>query len=70
MEKCYNCVQVAERYGVKKMTVWSWIRDKKLNAIRAGKGYSIRPEDLREYEEARSTKRNGAEQRNCNIKEG
>ncbi len=36
MEKYLSCDDVAEKYGVKKMTVWTWIREKKLNAITAG----------------------------------
>lgn len=56
MEKYLTCDDVAERYGVKKITVWSWIREKKLNAIQTGKIYRVRPEDLRDFEEARSTK--------------
>ena len=35
---------------------WAWIREKKLPAIRIGKGYRIRPEDLEAFEAARKTK--------------
>lgn len=56
MEKFLTCDDVAARYGVKKITVWAWIREKKLNAIQTGRSYSIRPEDLKEFEEARFTK--------------
>ena len=56
MEKLLTCEQVAERYGVKVITVWAWIRDKKLPAIRIGKGYRVKPEDLEAFEEARRTK--------------
>lgn len=56
MEKYLTCEQVAERYGVKVMTVWAWIREKKLPAIRIGKGYRIRPKDLEAFEAARKTK--------------
>lgn len=59
MEKFFTCDEVAERYGVKKITVWQWIREKKLNAIQTGKFYRIRPEDLREFEETRKTKKLG-----------
>jgi len=52
MEKYLTCDDVAARYGVKKITVWSWIREKKLNAIQTGKAYRIRQEDLREFEDA------------------
>jgi excisionase family DNA binding protein len=57
MGKLLTCDDVAERYGVKKITVWAWIREKKLNAIQHGRSYSIRPEDLKDFEEARFTKR-------------
>ena len=56
MEKYLTCEQVAEKYGVKVITVWAWIREKKLPAIRIGRGYRIRPEDLEAFEEARKTK--------------
>lgn len=55
MEKYFTCEQVAERYGVKRLTVWSWIRDKKLKAIRTGKNYSIPPQALIEFEKKRAT---------------
>lgn len=60
MNKYFTCDDVAEKYGVKKITVWQWIREKKLNAIRTGKLYRIRPEDLTEFEESRQTKSKGA----------
>jgi len=56
LEKYLTCEQVAERYGVKVITVWAWIREKKLPAIRIGKGYRIKPEDLEAFEETRRTK--------------
>jgi excisionase family DNA binding protein len=55
-EKYLTCEEVAERYGVKKLTVWGWIREKKLNAIQTGKLYRIRPQDLEDFESIRSTK--------------
>ncbi|MDF2535834.1 MAG: binding domain protein excisionase family [Bacillales bacterium] len=57
MGKYLTCEDVAVLYGVKKITIWGWIRDKKLNAIQTGKCYVIRPEDLREFEESRRTKK-------------
>ncbi len=56
MEKYLSCEQVAEKFGVKVITVWAWIREKKLPAIRIGKGYRITPEDLAEFEESRKTR--------------
>lgn len=34
MGELYTCKDVAERYGVQIITVWEWIRKKKLGAIR------------------------------------
>ena len=51
----YSCQEVADRYGVKINTVWSWIRDKKLPAVRLGKNYKVRCEDLNKFEESNLT---------------
>ena len=56
VEKYLTCEEVAQKYGVKVITVWAWIREKKLPAIRIGKGYRITPEDLAAFEAARKTK--------------
>ena len=50
MEKFYSCEQVAERYGVKVATVWAWIREKKLSAVKIGGGYRVRESDLAAFE--------------------
>lgn len=56
MGKIYTCEQVAERYGVKVCTVWSWIRAKKLTAIRVGGGiYRITEDALEAFEKEAST---------------
>jgi excisionase family DNA binding protein len=55
MDNYLTCDEVAAKFKVKKKTIWSWIRTKKLNAIQTGKNYSIRPEDVRAFEEARQT---------------
>lgn len=51
MAKMYTCDEVAERYKVKVITVWDWIRQHKLNAIKLGREYRIseEDEDLRRY---------------------
>ena len=36
MGELYTCKDVAERYGVQIITVWEWIRKKKLGAIKIG----------------------------------
>jgi len=56
VEKYLTCQEVAQKYGVKVITVWAWIRKKKLRAIKIGKLYRITPQDLAEFEEARKTK--------------
>lgn len=55
MEKYYSCAEIAQRYGVKTDTVWGWIRKKKIPAIKTGKNYAVRPEDLAQFEESRRT---------------
>ncbi len=55
MEKIYSCEDVAKRYDVKKSTVWSWIREQKLLAVRIGKGYRIKEADLDSFEQQNRT---------------
>lgn len=50
MEKFYSCEQVAQRYGVRVSTVWAWIREKKLSAIKIGKLYRINECELAKFE--------------------
>lgn len=51
MERLYDCNEVAERYKVKKITVWDWIRKGILPAKRIGKIYRISEQDLARFEE-------------------
>ncbi len=55
MGKLFTCEEVAERYSVKVITVWDWIRKKKLPAIKIGKSYRISEEELQRYEELAKT---------------
>ena len=55
MAELYTCEQVAKRYGVKIITVWDWIRKRKLGAIKLGRDYRISEDDLKEFEAARKT---------------
>lgn len=55
MGKLFTCEEVAERYSVKVITVWDWIRKKKLPAIKIGKSYRISEEELQRYEESAKT---------------
>ena len=55
MSKLYTCDEIAERYAVKVITVWDWIRSKKLGAIKIGKMYRIREEDIKRFEDVRCT---------------
>ena len=51
----YTCEEVAQRYSVKVITVWDWIRKKKLNAIKLGREYRVSEDDLIQFEEERRT---------------
>lgn len=51
----FTCEEVAERYKVKVITVWEWIRQKKLSAIKLGREYRISEEDLNAFENSRRT---------------
>lgn len=55
LEVYYTCAEVAERYKVELQTVWSWVRGKKLPAVKIGKEYRITEADLRAFEESRKT---------------
>ena len=52
MSELYTCEQIAERYQVKTLTVWDWIRKGKLSAIKVGKSYRIRNSDISEFEKS------------------
>lgn len=51
----FTCEEVAERYKVKVITVWEWIRQKKLGAIKLGREYRVSEEDLKIFENSRRT---------------
>lgn len=55
MGELYTCKDVAERYGVQIITVWEWIRKKKLGAIKIGKEYRVSAEDIKAFERSRRT---------------
>jgi DNA binding domain, excisionase family len=55
LSKLYTCNEVADRYGVKTLTVWDWIRKGRLSAIKLPKGYRISEESLRKYERRKET---------------
>ena len=55
MSKMYTCEEVAERCSVKVITVWDWIRKKKLNAIKLGREYRVSEDDLIQFEDERRT---------------
>lgn len=55
MTKLHTCQDLADRYGVELFTIWQWIRNKKLPAIKIGKEYRISEDDLNEFEESRRT---------------
>lgn len=55
MAQMFTCEEVAERYKVKVITVWEWIRQKKLGAIKLGREYRVSEEDLKAFENSRRT---------------
>lgn len=55
MAQLYTCAEVAERYSVKIITVWDWIRKKKLQAVKIGRDYRISEDDLLKFEADRKT---------------
>lgn len=55
VSKMYTCEEIAERYNIQVITVWDWIRKKKLPAIKIGRSYRVREEDLNEFENERRT---------------
>ena len=46
----YTCEEVAKRYRVKLITVWSWCRKGKIAAIKVGREYRITEESLKDFE--------------------
>lgn len=52
MDRLYTCEEVADLYGVKKTTVWGWIRKGILSAVKVGKFYRIRENDLSAFEKS------------------
>ena len=50
-----SCEQVADRYGVKVSTVWAWIREKRIPAVKVGKFYKIKAADLETFEKSNTT---------------
>lgn len=57
MANMYTCEEVATRYDVQVITVWDWIRKKKLPAIKIGRAYRICEDDLSKFENERRTVR-------------
>lgn len=55
MPNYFTCEEVAQMYKVKTITVWDWIRRKKLPALKIGRDYRIRPEDIKAFEKGRET---------------
>lgn len=55
MEKYYNAEQISERYGVKLSTVWSWLRARKIPAIKIGKQYRVSVDALADFEKKNTT---------------
>ncbi len=50
LSKLYSCEEVAKRYNVKVETVWKWVREHKISAIKIGKQYRITAEEIENFE--------------------
>lgn len=55
MSELYTCREVADRYRVEVITVWDWIRKRKLPAVKLGRDYRISGDDLQIFEAERRT---------------
>lgn len=55
MHTYYTCEEIAKMYRVKVITVWEWIRSKKLPAMKLGRDYRITDEDIKAFEANRKT---------------
>lgn len=55
MSTYYTCDEIAAMYKVKVLTVWDWIRQKKLPALKIGKEYRVTNKDIEMFEESRRT---------------
>ena len=55
-KKYFTCSEVAQLYGVKVYTVWSWVREGRLGAVKIGQQYRIRQQDLDAFEEKATKK--------------
>ena len=55
MEKFFTCEEVAARYSVKTTTVWEWVKRGELPAVKIGKLYRVRADDLEAFEQRRRT---------------
>ena len=50
MDELLSCEVVAKRYSVEVATIWRWIREKKLPAIKIGKNYRLPRAALLDFE--------------------
>lgn len=55
LDRLYTCREVADRYNVEVLTVWEWIRKKKMPAIKIGKEYRVSEADILKFDEDRRT---------------
>lgn len=58
LPEMFTCEEVANRYRVKVLTVWEWIRKGKMSAVKLGRDYRISEEDLKKFEMERKTTAN------------
>lgn len=58
MDKLYTCTDISMRYEVPIETVWLWIRKRQLPAMKIGKTYRIKEQDIVDFENMRRTIKN------------
>ncbi len=51
MEKMFTVDEVRDHYGVSRRTVYDWIRDKKLAAVKPSKALLVKQSALEAFEE-------------------
>jgi len=49
MKEFYSIMEVAKIAGVSRMTVYNWVKQGKIKAIKVGRGYAISSEFVKKY---------------------
>lgn len=63
MEKLLNVNQLADILGIKRITIYEWVHDKKIPFIKLGKRVLFHPQDVEEFIMANKVK-----SKDCELK--